>query len=148
MPTSSRFAVATHALVVIASDPSRAHRSEDLAAGARTSPTVIRRLLSSLAKAGITGSRLGVGGGAVLARGAEAITLADVFDAVEEGALFAMPRCAPDDACVIGANIGPLVQDVTGRAEAALRAELSATTVADLLAAMPREARVAQAEMA
>ena len=137
MPTSSRFAVATHALVVIASDRTRAHRSEDLGAGARTNATVIRRILSQLAQAGITGSRMGAGGGAVLAREADAITLADVYRAVEGGAVFAMPRSEPDDACVIGANIGAMVREATGRAEAALEAELARTTIGDLVAAMP-----------
>lgn len=138
MPTSSRFAVATHALVVIASDRTRAHRSEDLGAGARTNPSVLRRILSQLARADITGSRMGAGGGAVLAREPDAITLADVYRAVEGGEVFAMPRSEPDDACVIGANIGAMVREATGRAEAALEAELARTTIGDLVAAMPQ----------
>ena len=137
MPTSSRFAVATHALVVIASDRSRAHRSEDLGTGARTNATVIRRILSQLAQAGITGSKMGAGGGAVLARDVDAITLADVYRAVEGGEVFAMPRSEPDGSCVIGANIGAMVREATDRAEAALEAELAKTTIGDLVAAMP-----------
>ena len=137
MPTSSRFAVATHALTVIASDPSRAHRSEDLAAGARTNPAVIRRILALLGRAGLTASRLGVGGGSLLARPAESISLADVYRAVEGGELFAMPREAPDDSCVIGANIGAMVREATARAEAALETELERTSIGDLVAAMP-----------
>lgn len=143
MPTSSRFAVATHVLTVIASDDARAHRSEDLAIGARTNPTVIRRILQMLNRAGLTRSKLGAGGGSVLARPATEISLADIYRAVEDEALFTMPRCAPDASCVIGANIGAMVKAATARAEHAMIGELARTSIGDLVAAMPAAARSA-----
>ena len=131
---SSRFALATQVLTVIGSEPNRPHRSEDLADWANTNPVVVRRLLQMLGKAGITRTRLGKGGGAELGRPADRITLADVYRAVEDGPLLAMPRCAPDADCRIGANIGALVIDAVARAGGAFEVELSRTTIADLIA--------------
>lgn len=130
---SSRFAVATQILTVIGSKPDQVHRSEDLAAWARTNPVVVRRLLQMLNKSGITQSRMGKGGGAVLGRAAQDINLADIYRAVEDGELLAMPRCEPDESCAIGANIGALVVGAVKEAETAFEKTLAGTTVADLL---------------
>ena len=132
MPTSSRFAVASHVLVAMAMREGTPLRSEDIAARARTNPTVIRRLLTMLSRAGITTSQLGLGGGSLLAREPERISLLDVYRAVEEPGLFAAPRCPPDAACPIGGNIGAVLAKHTERAEAALERELATTSVAEL----------------
>ena len=140
MALSSRFALATQVLTALAARPEGAQRSEDLAAWARTNAVVIRRLLGALGRAGLTASRLGQGGGAALARPAGEITLADVYRAVEDPPLFAMPRCAPDAACALGAELGPRVGDVVraaaARAEAAMEVELARVTIADLARAL------------
>ena len=75
MPTSTRFAVAVHILTALAVNDGNAVRSEQLASSASTNPTVIRRILSMLAEAGLTSSQLGYGGGATLAKPANQITL-------------------------------------------------------------------------
>ena len=107
-------------------------RSEDIAERARTNPTVIRRLLTMLSRAGITTSQLGLGGGSLLAREPERITLLDIYRAVEEPDLFAGPRCPPDEMCPIGGTIGAVLERHTERAEAALERELAATSLAEL----------------
>ncbi|MEL6361835.1 MAG: Rrf2 family transcriptional regulator [Pseudomonadota bacterium] len=133
---SSRFAVATQILTVVASEPDRAHRSEDLATWAGTNPAVIRRILQMLGRAGLTCSQLGKGGGSQLSRDAHEISLADIYNAVEDGELLAMPRCGPDETCRIGAHIGDMVRDAAKRAETALEQELSLTSLGDLVAAL------------
>lgn len=107
-------------------------RSEDIAERARTNPTVIRRLLTMLGRAGITTSQLGLGGGSLLAREPERITLLDIYRAVEEPDLFAAPRCPPDETCPIGGSIGAVLERHTKNAEAALERELASTSLADL----------------
>lgn len=107
-------------------------RSEDIAERARTNAAVIRRILSMLNKAGITKSQGGPGGGSLLARAPERISLLDIYRAVEEPDLFSPPRCPPDQSCPIGGNIGAVLRNHTGRAEAALEKELSGTSLAQL----------------
>ena len=142
MPTSSRFAVASHVLVAMAMRNGTPLRSEDIARRARTNPTVIRRLLTMLGRAGITTSQLGLGGGSLLARAPERINLLDVYRAVEEPDLFAPPRCPPEETCPIGGNIGAMLERHTRRAEAALEQELAATSLADLAAEVAEAGKV------
>lgn len=80
-------------------------RSEDLARSASTNPAVIRSLLSRLGDAGLSKARLGAGGGTLLARAADRISLLDVYLAVEDPELFPLHRCPPDKNCVVGKYI-------------------------------------------
>lgn len=132
MPTSTRFAVAVHILAALAANNGSTVRSEQLASSASTNPTVIRRILSMLAEAGITSSQLGYGGGAILAKPANQITLLDVFQAVEDPNIFEMHRTPPDKNCFVGRNIQQVLKRSTAKAQQALEAELSRTTIAEV----------------
>ncbi|MDX2264127.1 MAG: Rrf2 family transcriptional regulator [Hyphomicrobiales bacterium] len=132
MPTSTRFAVAVHALAALAVNNGKPVRSEQIAASAGTNPVVIRAILSRLADASLTSAQLGPGGGAFLAKPAEAITLLDVYKAVEDEEFFAMHRGDPDKSCFVGRNIQHVLRQTTHKAEAALENELRRVTVADI----------------
>lgn len=132
MPTSTRFAVAVHALAALAVNGGGPVRSEQIAASANTNPAVVRGLFSRLAAAGLTRARLGAGGGAVLAKPAARITLLDVYRAVEGPELFVMHRSEPDRDCFVGRSIQQVLAATTGRAQAALERELAAVTIADV----------------
>lgn len=130
MPTSTRFAVATHILTALAINGGTPLRSEDLAASVNTGAVVIRGLLSRLADAGLTRSQLGSGGGALLAKAADEIRLLDVYRAVEDTELFAVHRSPPCAECPVGANILAAINPVLARAQNAMEAELGKTTIA------------------
>jgi DNA-binding IscR family transcriptional regulator len=117
-------------------------RSEALAFSASTNPTVIRALLSRLADAGLTTSQLGAGGGAMLAKSANRISLLDVYLAVEEPELFAMHRSPPNDACTVGRNITAAIRGPLDRARFALENELAAVTIEDIANEIARLANV------
>lgn len=132
MPASTRFAVAVHVLVMLAHYRDRPLTSERLAESANTNPAVIRRLLGSLADAGFTRSQLGVGGGTMLARPPQEITLREIYQAVERSELIATHRCGTSDSCPVGAHILPALQGVICRAERAFVEELDRVTLADI----------------
>lgn len=132
MPTSTRFAVASHILTALAMTEGRPVRSEDIANSVNTSAVVIRGILSRLNDAGLTRSQLGSGGGALLAKSAAEIRLLDVYEAVEDTEIFAVHRTAPCTTCPVGANILDVINPALVRARAALEAELGKTTIADL----------------
>lgn len=134
MPTSTRFAVAAHALAALAVSGGKPLRSEDLAFSANTGAVVIRGLLSRLSEAGLTRSQLGAGGGAMLARPAEAIRLLDVYKAVEDTELFSLHRTPPCKSCAVGGNILEALQPTLDRARQAMEDELAKTTIADIAA--------------
>ena len=131
---NSRFAVAVHILTLMAREERRVVTSEYIAASVNTNPSLIRRLLSQLTRAGLTTSRLGAGGGALLARPADRITLRDVYRAVDEGELFGLHRERPNPACPVGRNIKSLLEARFESATRAMESELERTTIADAAA--------------
>lgn len=134
MPTSSRFAVAVHLLTLLAQNAGEPLTSEFIAGSVNTHPAVIRRVLMALARAGLTTAQFGAGGGALLARAPDTISLLEVYRAVEDGVVFGVPREAPNPACRVGRGIQGALERRTAAATCALEAELARDTVADLLA--------------
>lgn len=106
--------------------------SEALARSVNTNPAFVRRLLGALAKAGLAESQMGQGGGALLARPEEKITLLDVYRAVEDQNLFALHRGGPNLECPIGRNITPILEAEIADAANALERSLASTTIADI----------------
>ncbi|CAH2776526.1 MAG: Rrf2 family transcriptional regulator, group III [uncultured Paraburkholderia sp.] len=115
--------------------------SEMIAGSVNTNPVLIRRLLTMLAEAGLTTSQLGAGGGALLARPPEQITLLDVYRAVDDAQLFALHREEPNPACMVGRNIQVVLRGIVDEAQQAMEASLAGRTLADATADVVRAER-------
>ena len=133
---NTRFAVAVHILTLLESNDGKPATSEWIAGSVDTNPALIRRQLVELAKAGLTRSQMGPGGGALLARSAESITLADVYRAINQDAELLPIHASPNLACPVGRTIQALLEDRFEAAERALEDALGRTTIADLLSAI------------
>ena len=133
--SSSRFAVAIHILTLLTQEPDVPATSEYIASSVNTTPGVIRRTLGGLRRAGLVRSQGGVGGGWRLARDAEAITLRDVYRAVEEEdeAVFPLHHRPPNPNCPVGRHIQRALAVHFAAATRALEDELARRTVADVL---------------
>ena len=134
MSTNSRFAVAIHILTLLAYQHPDLLTSEFIACSVTTNPVVIRRVLGELRRAGLVASQAGSGGGWRLVRLPRAITLLDAYEAVREGALFALPPQRPNPFCAIGKTMQQIVSGFFAESEAALEQSLAQTTIADVLA--------------
>jgi DNA-binding IscR family transcriptional regulator len=77
--------------------------------------------------------RRGSGPGLSLGRRPNEISLLAVFEAVEDGPLFAMHHTEPNQGCPVGRGIQPALGSVYARAETALRRQLRRTTIEDVL---------------
>ena len=136
MNTSSRFVVAIHILAGLAIaqllKKEKCITSELMAESVNTNPVVIRRILSTLRKAGLVASQTGPEGGSRLARAPEQITLLEVYQAVEDGKLFHLHYSTPNQECPIGANINGALAGVLDDAEAAMKDVLVRVTVGDI----------------
>ncbi len=126
MPKSTRFSVATHILVSLALRTDRLN-SEALAWSVDTNPSMVRRILASLNRAGLVASRTGAAGGVTIAKDPKRITLLDVLHAVELKPSIGVHT--PNPECPLGAVLGEPLQAVLDDAEGASQQVLAERTV-------------------
>lgn len=132
MQISSRFSVAVHvlSLLILQQEEGVLLSSERMAGSVNTNPVVIRRLLGQLKKAGLVEVRP-ASGGTFLARKPEAISLLDIYRAVEviaQGQLFSV-HDKPNPACLVGRNIQATLDDTLRKAQNALEQVLANETL-------------------
>lgn len=133
MNTSTRFAVAVHALAVLADADACPHSSEAIAQSITTNAVVIRRILGTLRDAGMVSAQLGSGGGWRLELPADHISLGSVYRCVEDGPLLRLPLREPDANCPIGSGVRAALGEVIDEAEATMLRALDAMTLAEVL---------------
>jgi Rrf2 family protein len=132
MAANSRFAVAVHALAMLAWHGDR-RSSREIAASVATNPVVIRRLLVELARAGLVEATHGPKGGFRLAKPAERITLHEIYRAVEEGGFFALPPKS-NAKCPVACRMKAILDGVFSRVESKVVPELKRATLASVVA--------------
>jgi Rrf2 family protein len=138
MAANTRFAVAIHAMGMLAFGDKLNVTSDDIAKSIRTNPVVIRRLLAQLTRRGLVTVKQGAGGGARLMRPPEQITLSDIYLALGEGPLFQVPLLGETHECAVGRSVGPILTGILLRAEKGLLAELQAVTLSDVIGKVVR----------
>jgi Rrf2 family protein len=137
MSSNSRMTVAIHILsfmVLWEQRRTEPATSERIAETVNTNPVVIRRLLGSLQKARLVRSHRGMNAGWTLVRRPEAITLLDVYSAVEDAPLFGLHASPPSQSCPVGRGVQPALKKIYGALETQLRERLAKTTLAQVFA--------------
>jgi Rrf2 family protein len=136
MLSSSRFVVAIHALSVLARNVGKGPVcSNVIADSVHTNPVVIRRLMSELERSALVKSTAGRTGGFELARPAPAISLADVYSAVEDETVFRSHRINPDAECPVAKQLMSALSPSLRAAERALTQSLGLTSLDDVVRA-------------
>jgi Rrf2 family protein len=133
MSANSRFPVAVHVMTALAYREREWLSSPKLAESVRTNPVVIRRLLARLHKSGLVRAHTGKSGGVQLARRPEAITLLDVFRAVEGGSPFALPVKPENKACAVSCAMKTLLSSVLAETDRAISRSLEKVRLSDLV---------------
>lgn len=131
MKRNGRLSLALHTLGHMASDPNLMRTSADIAAHAGTNPVVVRRVLGQLRKAGLLVSEKGHAGGWRLARAPDAITLADVYIALDER-LIATGDAGDTPSCSLEHALHRRVSGVLEDVERSLIERLAATTISEV----------------
>jgi Rrf2 family protein len=108
-------------------------KSEQVAESVNTNPVVIRRMLCELAQADLVVSQTGAMGGSKLARKPGAITLLDVYRALEFRGVFSLHRQPPSPRCPVGVNIETVLSNVLEEVDSAVEKVLSEITIKDLV---------------
>ncbi len=124
--------MAVHVLAVLTYEQGDCVTSTTLASSVNTNPVIIRRLLLALQRAKLVETRKGAGSGSRLSRSPARINLQEVYRAVEDHELFAMPRGRPNHACPVGRCIHAALEDIFASAQESLQRDLARTTLADL----------------
>ena len=133
MLSSARFAVAIHALSVLAKNFGKGPVcSSFVASSVNTNPVVIRRLMGDLERAQLVSSAAGRTGGFALGRAPERISLADIYQAVEGNGIFKIHKVDPNSKCPIAAMIGKIITPPLQDAEIALQRSLATTSLKDV----------------
>ncbi|MGG5817196.1 Rrf2 family transcriptional regulator [Falsiroseomonas sp. HW251] len=134
---ATRFAVAVHILLLLATEPAGQATSNRIAESVGTNPVVIRRLAGQLARAGLVRIRRGPGG-AELARPAGTITLADVWAAMRRPNLPLLPthRGPQRGADPLGLRVPGMLRGVLDDAERAMEGRLADVTLESLRASL------------
>ncbi len=134
----TRLSSAVHMLILIARSE-KPMTSGEIAASVGTNPSHIRRLTGLLKHAGLIESRQGRSGFA-LAQKPEDIALLDIWRAVTEEQDFHIfdLHQNPNDACIVGRNIRPVLGDIFSGMEREVEAMLAETTLADCISRMEK----------
>lgn len=132
MRANTRFTVAIHTLTVLSQGQPEPVTSEYIAGSVNTNPVVIRRVLGGLRRARLVESQGGNGGGWRLAKDPAAITLADIYRAVDGEPLFPLHHRDPNPNCPVGKHIQRALIERFAAANAAMEAELARTSLADV----------------
>lgn len=133
MAANTKFAVALHAVLVLARHPSTFVSSDFIAESVRTNPVVIRRLLGVLVDAGIVETKAGKAGGARLAKEGSGISVYDLYRAVLNEELFPKPEKGENSECIVSCSMRRILDEVCDRAAEGLKASLGTLTIAALV---------------
>ena len=106
--------------------------STQLAGALGTNPSLVRKLLSPLATAGLVRSSFGRDGGVRLGRPSDTITLRDIYGAVLGEKSLWTPRAVPHQ-CLVSSNVERYFIDLAAEAEDAVLRTLEHKTLADSL---------------
>lgn len=127
----------------MAGEPDRIQTSAEIAEHAGTNAVVVRRVLGRLREAGLLNSEKGHSGGWKLARAPNSITLADVYQALDEQ-LIATGKMEEKHACSVEHALHERVAEVMADVERSFIERLAATTIAEIRHPMNTSAKPGQ----
>jgi len=108
--------------------------SETLARAMSTNPVVIRRIMAGLKARGYVRSEKGHGGGWTLAGDLSAITLKDIYVALDAPPLLAIGNRSENPACLVEQAVNAALGRTFAEAEALIVERLGEVTLAQLCA--------------
>ncbi len=134
----TRFSSAIHTLILIAASD-EPMTSETIAGSVGTNASYIRKVIGSLKKKDIIESHRGISGYTLKLK-AEELTLLQIYQAVNETEaidLFDLHQ-NPNDQCIVGRHIKPVLTDMFMEMEKAVALALSGKTLADCIGSIQK----------
>ncbi len=132
----TRFSVSVHIMTSLAYSQPNLVSSEILAASIKTNPSFIRKLVVLLSSAGLVESVRGKAGGIRLAKKTKDITLDQIYKAVTEHTLVAVPKKSPQKNCAISCGMGDILNKISSEIEEDTLKQLSKKNLSEILEAL------------
>ena len=129
----NKFSSASHTLIMIA-ESDKPLTSEDIARSVGTNASYIRKIIGLLKKKDIIESHRGISGFSLKLKAGD-LTLLKIYQAVnetEQPCLFDLHQ-NPNDECIVGRHIKPVLTGVFAEMEDALAQALAKKTLADCI---------------
>ncbi|WP_407891487.1 Rrf2 family transcriptional regulator [Lacticaseibacillus sp. N501-2] len=106
--------------------------STAIAGSIESNPSLVRRLMAQLAKAGLLTTRPGISA-ATLARPADTISLLDVYQAIDDAQQLLHVDPQTNLACPVGRNIQTTLDGVYDRIQHAAEAQMADVSLAEII---------------
>jgi Rrf2 family protein len=129
----TRFSVSVHIMTSLAYNEPHLLSSETLALGIKTNPSFIRKLVVQLAAAGLVESVRGKAGGIRLAQKPKDISLDQIYKAVTDNTLMAVPKKTPEKTCAVSCGIGNVLCKISQEIEENTLKQLAKKNLSQIL---------------
>ncbi len=138
MATNVQFSIAVHIMAGLACACREVVTSARLARSINTSPSFVRRVLAKLSKAGLVETATGKAGSCWLARDAKAVSLLDIYKAVDAPKAFSIHGYTAQKSCPVSCHIKAALDKALGKTQRAMESALAGISLARLAAGMKR----------
>ena len=102
---NTRFATAIHIMTLLAKSPEEWLTSDWIAGSLNVNPVIVRKELGHLKKYGLIESRQGKDGGTKIAKNADHINIADIYEVVKNTEVLGKKNQNPNPQCNVGKDI-------------------------------------------
>ncbi|MEM6428137.1 MAG: Rrf2 family transcriptional regulator [Deinococcota bacterium] len=132
---NTHFTLAVHILTVLAlyeMTQAGPAPSAKLAESVDTNPAFLRQQIGRLKQAGFVTTKLGMGGGTVLAQKPDTITLLDIYRSTEGQTTLHSHHIREGSTCPVGSNIGSFFDTLAQELDSAIATQLTDITIQDV----------------
>jgi Rrf2 family protein len=134
MANNTQFSIAVHILAGLACGcHEKGVTSSHLAGSVNTSASFVRRTLAKLSKAGLVETTKGKTGACWLAKEPKAISLLDIYQAVDAPKAFAIHSYTEQKVCYVSCHIKTALEKALGKTQKAMEASLDEISLADIV---------------
>jgi Rrf2 family protein len=134
MAVNTQFSIAVHILAGLACGCDKGVTSAHLAMSVNTSPSFVRRTLAKLSKAGLVETATGKAGSCWLAKDAKAISLLDIYRAVDAPKAFAIHNYSAQKVCTVSCHIKSALEKALAKTQKAMETSLAEISLAQIVA--------------
>ena len=139
MAVNVQFSIAVHVMAGLACGCDQDITSGRLAASVNTSPSFVRRILAKLSKAGLIETATGKAGSCWLAKETKAISLLDIYKAVDAPKAFAIHDYKESKTCAVSCHIKAALEKALGKTQKAMESALKEISLAEIVTAVKQK---------